>query len=91
MALIWNNIKIKKGAGGVGDITVEGKNSIVSTAVSVWANMRLSQDQIAFGIATMGVESGFNPTAQALTTTAYGLGQFTDETWSEIILFLVEN
>ena len=81
MASIWDNIKIKKGAGGVGDVTVEQKNSTISNAVSVWTNMVLSEEQIAFGIATMGVESGFNPAAQA-TTTAYGLGQFTNDTWA---------
>lgn len=59
MASIWDNIKIKKGEGGVGNVTVEQKNSTISNAVSVWTNMGLSEGQTAFGIATMGVESGF--------------------------------
>ena len=57
--------------------------------------MGLSQEQIAFGIATMGVESGFNPTAQATKTTAYGLGQFItggkDPTWKRAVNYYNSN
>ncbi|MBI5237781.1 MAG: hypothetical protein HY887_05090 [Deltaproteobacteria bacterium] len=46
--------------------------------------MGLSQEQIAFGIATMNVESGFNSNAKNPhpKSTAYGLGQIIDDTWS---------
>ncbi|MBI5212128.1 MAG: hypothetical protein HY957_01995 [Nitrospirae bacterium] len=91
MATIWDIIGIKKGPGGVGDVTVEQKNSTISDAVSKWTEMGLSQEQIAFGIATMGVESGFNSTAQAKTTTAYGLGQFTNDAWKRAVKYYNEN
>jgi hypothetical protein len=47
-----------------------------------------SHDEIAFGIAVMGLESGFNPRAKGTTLesrTDYGLSQFTDETWEQAV------
>jgi hypothetical protein len=47
-----------------------------------------SHDEIAFGIAVMGLESGFNPRAKGTTLesrTEYGLSQFTDETWEQAV------
>jgi len=35
----------------------------------------------------MGLESGFNSTAQAKTTSAYGLGQFTNDTWKRAVKY----
>ncbi|MCI0564932.1 MAG: phage tail tip lysozyme [Nitrososphaera sp.] len=81
----WNGIGVKTGAGGVGDVTLAEKNGNIANAVDAWLAMGLTQQQIAFGVATMGVESGFNPNAQAATTTAYGLGQFTDSTWDRAV------
>ena len=56
----WETIGIKKGKGGCGDVTEEQKNSTIDHAVSTWERMGLSDDEIAFGIAVMGLESGFN-------------------------------
>ena len=80
---LWKNIKIKRGRGGAGEVTEDEKNATIEKAVSQWERMGLSQEQIAFGIATMNVESGFNSDAKnpAPDSTAYGLGQFTDDTW----------
>lgn len=81
---IWDNIAIKN-ISGVQSVTNAEKNATIESAVTTWTNMGLTQEQIALGIATMGVESAFNPTAQATTTTAYGLGQFTDDTWIDAV------
>lgn len=45
----------------------------------------LTREQVAFGIATMRVESGFNPAAKGPSTTEKGLGQFNDRTWKEAV------
>lgn len=87
MASEWSAIRIKKGSGGCGNVSEEKKNRIVSDAVSLWENMGLSEEQIAFGIATMGVESGFNREAKNEKTTAYGLGQITDPTWQDAVKY----
>lgn len=85
----WKNITIKKGPGGAGRVTEEEKGSIIDMAVSYWGKMGLTQEQMAFGIATMNVESGFNPDAKnpAPKSTAYGLGQFIDDTWSYAVAY----
>lgn len=81
---LWQNIEIKEGSGGAGAVTEDEKNATIEKAVSQWESMGLSQEQIAFGIATMNVESGFNSNAKnpAPKSTAYGLGQIIDDTWS---------
>ena len=61
----WENIGIKKGPGGCGDVTEEQKNSTKDHAVSTWERMGLSEDEIAFGIGVMGLESGFDPHAKS--------------------------
>ncbi len=79
MGTVWDNIQIKKGKGGCGDVTVEQKNDLIEHAVSIWEGMGLSDEQIAFGIGVMGLESGFNPHAKGTTSpksVEYGLGQF---------------
>jgi len=83
----WENIGIKKGPGGCGDVTEEQKNSTIDHAVSTWKRMGLTDDEIAFGIAVMGLESGFNPHAKGTTpeSVEYGYGQFTHETWKEAV------
>ncbi len=58
MANWWENIQIKKGPGGCGDVTEEQKNNLIDQAVSTWEGMGLSDEQIAFGIGVMGLESG---------------------------------
>lgn len=83
----WKNIKTKKGSGGAGDVTEDEKYAIIGDADSTWEKMGLTQEQKAFGIATMNVESGFNPKAKnpAPNSTAYGLGQLTKRTWEDAV------
>jgi hypothetical protein len=86
----WENIGIKKGTGGCGDVTEEQKNSTIDHAVSTWERMGLSEDEIAFGIGVMGLESGFNPHAKSTdpkSPTEYGFSQFTDDTWKDAVDF----
>lgn len=87
MSSIWDSIKIKKGPGGCGNVSNEQKNKTIESAVETWENMGLDQDQIAFGIAVMGVESGFNPLARGHSKTERGLGQFNDDTWTDAVKF----
>ena len=81
----WETIGIKKGKGGCGDVTEEQKNNTIDHAVSTWKRMGLTDDQIAFGVAVMGLESGFNPNAKSESSSAHGLGQFTDDTWKDAV------
>jgi hypothetical protein len=85
MATWWDNIQSKKGPGGVGDVTEEEKNNHIERAVNTWERMGLTEDQIAFGIGVMGLESGFNPRARNNKSTAEGLGQFTGDTWKDAV------
>ncbi|MBI5809813.1 MAG: hypothetical protein HZB21_01290 [Deltaproteobacteria bacterium] len=78
---LWRDIEIKKGLGGVGDVTEAEKDAIIEKAVAQWEKMGLTQNEMAFGIATMNVESGFNPHVKGTSETEYGLGQFNDITW----------
>jgi len=83
----WETIQIKKGPGGCGDVTEEQKNDTIDHAVSTWKGMGLSDDEIAFGIGVMGLESGFNPRAKGTTpkSAEYGLAQFIGDTWKEAV------
>lgn len=82
----WDTIQIKKGGGGCGDVTEEQKNGNIDHAVSTWEHMGLTDDQIAFGIGLMGVESGFNPHAKGVKSKSeHGLGQFTEKTWKAAV------
>jgi hypothetical protein len=88
MASAWDNIRIKTGKGRAGDVTEEQKNNLIEHAVSTWEGMGLSEEQIAFGVGVMGLESGFNPHAKGTTSpksVEYGLGQFIDSTWREAV------
>ena len=90
MAGWWDNIQIKKGQGGCGDVTEEQKNNLIEHAVSTWEGMGLSEEQIALGIGVMGLESGFNPHAKGATSpksVEYGLGQFTHGTWKQAVKY----
>jgi hypothetical protein len=53
--------------------------------------MGLTLDQIAAGIAIMGLESGFNSNARSGSLTEYGLGQWTDSTWGEAVQLYNQN
>lgn len=52
MSSIWDNIAIKN-ISGVQSVTNAEKNATIESAVTTWTNMGLTQEQIAFGIATM--------------------------------------
>ncbi|MBI5969672.1 MAG: hypothetical protein HY884_00750 [Deltaproteobacteria bacterium] len=84
----WD-ITPKEGPGGAGDVTEEEKNSIINKAISKWKEMGLSMEEIALGIATMNVESGFNPLAENPDpkSSAKGLGQFNDLTWPDAVKY----
>ena len=84
---IWNSIQPKYGPSGCGDVTPAEKDTIISEAVSTWQSMGLTQNQIAFGIATMGVESGFNPLARGSSQTEFGLGGINDKTWIDAVKY----
>ena len=81
----WDNIGIKKGTGG--HVTQDQKNSLIEQAVSAWSRMGLTDDEIAFGIGVMGIESEFYPQAKGTTKNSveYGLGQFTKRTWGDAV------
>ena len=84
MAAWWDTIQIKKGTGGY--VTEEQKNNLIEHAVTTWEGMGLTDDQIAFGIGVMGIESGFYPHAKGLRSKSeYGLGQFTEDTWKDAV------
>jgi len=86
MATPWDNIGIKKGQGGAGKVTEEQKNALIERAVTTWEEMGVKDPaQLAFGIAMMGLESGFNPHARGSSKTERGLGQFIDDTWGDAV------
>jgi hypothetical protein len=86
MANWWENIQIKKGPGGCGDVTEDQKNKTIEHAVSTWERMGLSDDQIAFGIGVIGMESGFNGHAKGVKSrTEHGYGQFIEDTWKAAV------
>lgn len=80
----WSGIENKKGI-GIGKVPDEQKDALISKAVSMWKGMGLTLEQTAFGIATMGVESGFDPVAMGQSKTEKGLGQFREDTWNEAV------
>lgn len=81
----WDNIETKDIAGKK-KVNDEEKNKTISDAARMWAAMGLTQKQIAFGIAAMGLESGFDPAAKGPPkSSAYGLGQFNDKTWEDAV------
>lgn len=86
---LWKNIKVKKGSGGAGDVTEDEKYAVIEDADSTWGEMGLTQEQKAFGIAVMNVESGFNPAAKnpLPESTAYGLGQFINSAWETAVKY----
>lgn len=75
----WSRIENKKGI-GIGKVSEEQQDAIISKAESLWKAMGLTLEQTAFGIATMGVESGFDPVAKGQSETEKGLGQFREDT-----------
>ena len=62
----WTNITGKTGP-GIGAVTEGAKDSTITAAVTTWQQIGLTQQQIAYGVAVMGVESGFDPGAKSST------------------------
>jgi|WetSurMetagenome_2_1015567.scaffolds.fasta_scaffold991864_1 hypothetical protein len=60
---MWNLINERNGANNVGHVSKFDKNQLIDNAKDTWEAMGLFEEQIAFGIAMMGIESGFNPKA----------------------------
>ena len=87
--LIGRHVKIKKGGGknisAAGNVTENNKNGIIDLAAIVWKDMGLTKEQVATGIATMNVESGFNPMAKSPTSSHFGLGQMSNGTWGDAV------
>ncbi len=83
--IIAKKSNVGKDGERAGDVNEDEKNRIISEAVATWKRMGLSREQIAFGIAAMNIESGFNPGAKGTSKSEKGLGQFTDETWKDAI------
>ncbi len=80
----WSNIK-PKAIFGKQTLSESEKDKVIDDTADKWARMGLSRKQIAFGIATMGLESGFDPTAKGTSKSEYGLGQFNDPTWKDAV------
>lgn len=62
-------------------ITGRGDAAIRAAAQQVASRMGWGPDQFAAWDALINAESGWRPTAQNPTSTAYGLGQFLNGTW----------
>jgi hypothetical protein len=58
--------------------------AVIDTAITVWMQMGLTEDQILYGIAMMNAESSYNPVAKngVAIDTIRGLGQFNTATWN---------
>ena len=85
----WVTIQGKKGH-GAGMVTDDEKNAIIDRAVSTWEGMGLTDpEKLAFRIATMGLESGFDPHAVGTSPKSdeYGLGQFTKAGWDTAVKY----
>jgi putative chitinase len=66
-----------------GDTPTDVKEAVVNMIINEGREAGLSDRDIAILLAIAYVESGFNPDAAALTSTAAGIGQFIKDTWSE--------
>jgi putative chitinase len=66
-----------------GDAPTDVKEAVVNMIINEGREAGLSDRDIAIILATAYVESGFNPDAATLTSTAAGIGQFVEKTWSK--------
>ncbi|OON62799.1 hypothetical protein B0920_05030 [Massilia sp. KIM] len=64
----------------IGDATDEVQDRVMDILIEIGARYKLSYRDIAHTLLICRVESGFNPDAAAGTTTAAGLGQYTEAT-----------
>ena len=65
-----------------GDASAEVQTRIIDILIDESRKFGLSDHQTAYVLAIARIESGFNPDAAAGTTSAFGLGQFTNATGS---------
>jgi hypothetical protein len=65
-------------------LTGKGDPALRSTAQGVARSMGWNDQQFQAWDALINAESSWNPTAQNPTSTAYGLGQFLNSTWSGV-------
>ena len=63
-----------------GDVSPEVQQEVVNRMVDVGSKLGMSDYEIAYALATVRYESGFNPDAAAKSSSASGLGQFIDKT-----------
>lgn len=63
-----------------GDISPELQNAVVTKIVDVGSKLGMTDYEIAYTLATVRHESGFNPDASAKSSSARGLGQFINKT-----------
>lgn len=63
-----------------GDASTETQQASVNSLIAASRDKGLTTRETALVLAIAGIESGYNPDAAAGTTSASGLGQFTDQT-----------
>ena len=63
-----------------GDVSPAVQETILNKMITVGGKLGMSDYEIAYALATVRYESGFNPDAAAKTTSARGLGQFVNKT-----------
>ena len=63
-----------------GDVSPETQNAVVTKILDVGSKLGMTDYEIAYTLATVRHESGFNPDASAKTSSARGLGQFINKT-----------
>lgn len=63
-----------------GDATIETQHTAIVLTTAILRANKFREEDIAFALCLLRVESGFNPDAAAGSSSASGLGQFTDRT-----------
>lgn len=70
-----------------GDVDPAVQQEIVNKIVNVGSKLGMTDYEIAYTLATVRYESGFNPDAAAKSSSARGLGQFIDKTGKSYGIF----
>jgi hypothetical protein len=70
-----------------GDVSPAVQQEIVNKIVDVGSKLGMTDYEIAYTLATVRYESGFNPDAAAKSSSARGLGQFIDKTGKSYGIF----
>lgn len=63
-----------------GDATIEVQHQAIVILTCILRAERFSEEDIAFALCLVRIESGFNPDAAAKSSSASGLGQFINQT-----------